>query len=617
MILVAYLIVLLAKMPEAVTWNLGNDRDDFLLQLQQGKMLIKMLPMDMCVLSTNFFLNHTLHTRMSFSRCFKYVAIVFDRGKGFDRSISMKYYNGKFDHRLISMHGFESDFSFCASILLVFVTNGASDESGKLFAKFSQGNSFPMNTSLFEGMLMCEITNVHELSHQMLEMWEEGIFLFQLKYVFPKALIGCQFVYWGDLGDSSKMHAEFSARSIFFFLLLARVLCFQKARQYLVQVLGWKGAENYSLQLTCDLLEAIVAQFLFLLPTSAGFFRVELFRVIIARQTCDMHPILLQELRTLLSLKHCPLLTSATYGRIMIQEGFKQFILSSLHTSYCSCEFCIFGKGLYVHYSLPAPNIYNSYMMPVGIILGTQILVVGFQLLKMLLWVGYLRWKFILVPPALLVRWIDNSFLSVVCLDEKWNYIRNLFCKAEVHNQIATTLMRSNVLLTSLLNFRSKSFNVVYLVVLQNFDKFVENDKGWIYMVGRSEVQGINSVPMLVDEQPPDQSLVEVYVHYNLQKNCQWIDGLNFEVCKVITEIFIGLAKFLDSSSSFVFDRGKVFSNHMWGFRYSTIKIANWTELGINILVHGVLYTDDIMEIHVVVLATTNDASSGILVSAY
>ncbi|KAI3876932.1 hypothetical protein MKX03_032477, partial [Papaver bracteatum] len=38
---------LLVKMPEGVSWNLENDRDDFILQLQQVKMLITMLPMDM------------------------------------------------------------------------------------------------------------------------------------------------------------------------------------------------------------------------------------------------------------------------------------------------------------------------------------------------------------------------------------------------------------------------------------------------------------------------------------------------------------------------------------------------------------------------------------------
>lgn len=124
------------------------------------------------------------------------------------------------------------------------------------------------------------------------------------------------------LYDRGKMHepisGDFHSRSIFFFFLLARVLCIEKTRPCSVQLLGWKGAENYFLQLTCELLEAIVAQLLFLFPTSTGFFRVKLFRVIIARQAGDMHLILLQELCTLLSLQHSLLLPSATYGRIMI-----------------------------------------------------------------------------------------------------------------------------------------------------------------------------------------------------------------------------------------------------------------------------------------------------------
>lgn len=34
---------------------------------------------------------------------------------------------------------------------------------------------------------------------------------------------------------------------------------------------------------------------------------------------------------------------------------------------------------------------------------------------------------------------------------------------------------------------------------------------------------------------------------------------IDFEMCKGLTGIIIGLAKFLEFSSSFVFDRGKVF----------------------------------------------------------
>ncbi|XP_026407406.1 uncharacterized protein LOC113302675 [Papaver somniferum] len=37
---------LLVKRPEGVTWNLGNDRDDFLLQLQRGSVLLEYSFMD-------------------------------------------------------------------------------------------------------------------------------------------------------------------------------------------------------------------------------------------------------------------------------------------------------------------------------------------------------------------------------------------------------------------------------------------------------------------------------------------------------------------------------------------------------------------------------------------
>ncbi|KAI3854036.1 hypothetical protein MKX03_030216, partial [Papaver bracteatum] len=57
----------------------------------------------------------------------------------------MTYYNEKFVHKLINMHGFESDSWFCASILMMFVTTG---DGGKFFGKFSPENSITMNTFL-------------------------------------------------------------------------------------------------------------------------------------------------------------------------------------------------------------------------------------------------------------------------------------------------------------------------------------------------------------------------------------------------------------------------------------------------------------------------------------
>lgn len=50
---------------------------------------------------------------------FVYTCSLFDRGKGFDSSISVTYYIGKFVHKLISEHGFELASLLCASLVLV------------------------------------------------------------------------------------------------------------------------------------------------------------------------------------------------------------------------------------------------------------------------------------------------------------------------------------------------------------------------------------------------------------------------------------------------------------------------------------------------------------------
>ncbi|KAI3871925.1 hypothetical protein MKW92_015410, partial [Papaver armeniacum] len=71
------------EITESIACYLRSGRDDFFLQLRQGKMLIAMLPIDIVCLEIKLFFNHTHHTRMSSCRCFKYAAIVFDCGKGF------------------------------------------------------------------------------------------------------------------------------------------------------------------------------------------------------------------------------------------------------------------------------------------------------------------------------------------------------------------------------------------------------------------------------------------------------------------------------------------------------------------------------------------------------
>lgn len=55
-------------------------------------------------------------------------------------------------------------------------------------------------------------------------------------------------------------------------------------------------------------------------------------------------------------------------------------------------------------------------------------------------------WKFKLIPPEFCsvrnARWIDTSFISLVCLCVNWNYRSHLFCKAEVYHQVAATALR-------------------------------------------------------------------------------------------------------------------------------------------------------------------------------
>ncbi|XP_026434560.1 uncharacterized protein LOC113332101 [Papaver somniferum] len=261
------------------------------------------------------------------------------------------------------------------------------------------------------------------------------------------------------------------------------------------------------------------------------------------------------------TFQHSTLLTSKIFWRFLIQEG---VMMTVAHSSWSylhkSCRvgnskiqviyllmLVEFLRWEYKWYSTGLGNASNASLTISVLmwIMETHLMPKVIQILCVRILVEYWRWKFKLVPPDLWsvgnVSWIANSFISVACFAKNWNYISNLFCKAEVHGQIATTLMQISLILTSLRNFHSKGFGVVYSIVLQNFENFAGvNDKGWIYIVVRSEVQDMNFVPVLVHEQPPDQLL-------------QWIAGLDFKVWKGITWIFLGPAKFLKFPSSFVF----------------------------------------------------------------
>ncbi|XP_026418522.1 uncharacterized protein LOC113314292 [Papaver somniferum] len=139
-----------------------------------------------------------------------------------------------------------------------------------------------------------------------------------------------------------------SKRTTFLFLLWAAVVSFNKAYKWYAHVLGMKRADFFFLHLKCALLE------------------------VIDRQNGDVHQIILHQFRKLSvlllsvhiydstrlylarndSCQHFPSITSEIYDRIMIQQGVRQFILSSLHLSSFSCDFSILEGGsiLHAHY---------------------------------------------------------------------------------------------------------------------------------------------------------------------------------------------------------------------------------------------------------------------------
>ncbi|RZC67796.1 hypothetical protein C5167_011487 [Papaver somniferum] len=325
--------------------------------------------------------------------------------------------------------------------------------------------------------------------------------------------------------------AGFSKRTRFLFLLWAAVVSLNKTYKWYAHVMGMKRVESFFLHLKCALLE------------------------VIERQNGDMHQLILHQFQQFSVLRfsvhiyvstrfylarimidscqHIPSLTSEIYDSFMIQKGVRQFILSSLHLSSFSCYFSILGRGLSVHYLIPAPKVYSSCLLPVGIIMVTQIFLVEFQILKMLLWIGYLTWKFILVPPWLssvtYVSGVANHFISVVCKLLQWecNWLSTGIQNVDIHLLVA---IFSSQLDTSQKSTPSSFFIIIYAAnFFRLFIFWVRIPPavrgGEAFCVGISLRLFFLTLYLSTKELPPRVSII--------------------------------FAKFLEFSSLFLFDRGK------------------------------------------------------------
>lgn len=96
----------------------------------------------------------------------------------------------------------------------------------------------------------------------------------------------------------------------------------------------------------------------------------------------------------------------------------------------------------------------------------TQVFLKVIQILNVLIRFEFLRWKFKVVPTgwwsARIVSRINKSLITVMSFAINWIYRSHLFCKAEVRNPIAATLMRGNLFSKNALNVVS-SYNMTVM----------------------------------------------------------------------------------------------------------------------------------------------------------
>ncbi|XP_026419153.1 uncharacterized protein LOC113315057 isoform X2 [Papaver somniferum] len=115
------------KMPKRESRSLSSDKDDILLQLKHGKMIVKILSMDNVYFELKFFFNLRLPTEISSHGCFKFVNKVIDRGKIFQLVEELSYF---FD----DSEGYLDKNTFCVIVFRGSVLLEGSN--GFIFSKF-------------------------------------------------------------------------------------------------------------------------------------------------------------------------------------------------------------------------------------------------------------------------------------------------------------------------------------------------------------------------------------------------------------------------------------------------------------------------------------------------
>ncbi|XP_026415080.1 uncharacterized protein LOC113310576 isoform X1 [Papaver somniferum] len=251
-----------------------------------------------------------------------------------------------------------------------------------------------------------------------------------------------------------------------------------------------------------------------------------------------------------------------------------------------------------------AQVFYGEWLKVTDIHENREVLLLVHQILHMRLLVEYLRWKFKLVPPELWslrnASWIDNSFISVVCFNGNMNYRSNRFCKAEVHHQLATILMRlpswrltttSGLLMirngtntlgcnwsfrelgleTILWDSHSQRWDAVYVYI------YIEVHYEDLYSITRSGAMGTPKIfaHMLVTDKASD---VFVIIHIGMTLLDKGWRGIKLEISRKLqdmTKTTISLA----NTASTVFKRSEIIfiqGRYLW---YSPTRGSSWTTL--------------------------------------
>ncbi|KAI3884088.1 hypothetical protein MKX03_027870 [Papaver bracteatum] len=213
-----------------------------------------------------------------------------------------------------------------------------------------------------------------------------------------------------------------------------------------------------------------------------------------------------------------------------------------------------------------------------GQIRGFQLMFIVIHIPVVLIFVGYLKWKFKLFSTQLCsvinVGWVENIFISVGCLDINWKSKRKWFCKGEVRNKIAVTLQRRSMFLSSIIWLlaglpetpvcmdygrflfdRGKKLDSVVMSLYFPIVSLLVVSLEWKCAIN-GDAQ-LNRVIMCNSAQVGEtsRSIFTEFSSSTLRIKLTGEVKIGFEVC---TGTFMGLAKFLEFSSSFVFDKEKL-----------------------------------------------------------